>query len=191
MVSRLTYRFQPKAELEGDPTSLTDYEYLVFGGTDPENAIRSDLRRMLPFDVLGALRDAEKDLATWRRSPLRPLIERLTAALDEADRDAVETAVNAAQDAWTELDEVDAIVRTISGRLEAMVGPTHATACHPDRSRLCRGGFAPAGEKLEIRDRLCVPPKQSFEFPSTRRQPKDSLTGWIDPAYFPPQDISP
>lgn len=64
MVSRLTYRFQPKAGLEGDPTSLTDYEYLVFGGTDPENAIRSDLRRMLPFDVLGALRDVEKDLAT-------------------------------------------------------------------------------------------------------------------------------
>lgn len=162
MVSRLTYRFQPKAELEGDPTSLTDYEYLVFGGTDPENAIRSDLRRMLPFDVLGALRDAEKDLATWRRSPLRPLIEKLTAALDEADRDAVETAVNAAQDAWTELDEVDAIARTISGRLEAMVGPTHATACHPDRSRLCRGGFAPLARKAGNSGSIICSPQTIF-----------------------------
>jgi putative ATP-dependent endonuclease of OLD family len=114
MVSRLTYRFQPKAGLDGEPVSLADYEYLVFGGTDPDNRVRSGLRRMLPLDVLGALRDAEKDLTTWRRSPLRPLIEKLTAALDEADRDAVETAVNAAQNALTELDDVDAVARTIT-----------------------------------------------------------------------------
>jgi putative ATP-dependent endonuclease of OLD family len=37
MVSRLTYRFQPKAGLEGDPTSLADYEYVLFGGVDPNN----------------------------------------------------------------------------------------------------------------------------------------------------------
>ncbi|MBU8541884.1 ATP-dependent nuclease [Falsiroseomonas tokyonensis] len=128
MISRLTYRFQPKASLAGEPASLADYEYLVFGGTDPDNAIRSGLRRMLPLDVLGALRDAEKDLATWRRSPLRPMIERLTAALDDDDRDSVETAVNSAQEALTRLDEVDAVARTISDRLEAIVGPAHATS---------------------------------------------------------------
>lgn len=128
MVSRLTYRFQPKAGLDGDPASLADYEYLLFGGTDPDNAIRSGLRRMLPLDVLGALRDAEKDLATWRRSPLRPIIEKLTGTLDDADRNTVETAVNTAQEALTELDEVDAVARTISDRLEAMVGPAHATS---------------------------------------------------------------
>lgn len=127
MVSRLTYRFQPKAGLDGEPESLADYEYLVFGGTDPDNAIRAGLRRMLPLDVLGALRDAEKDLATWRRSPLRPMIEKLTSALDEDDRESVETAVNAAQEALTELDEVDAVARMVSSRLEAMVGPAHAT----------------------------------------------------------------
>ena len=43
---------------------------------DPDNMLRPSIRRMLPLDVLGALRDAERDLATWRRSPLRPLIER-------------------------------------------------------------------------------------------------------------------
>lgn len=128
MVSRLTYRFQPKADFDGEPASLADYEHLVFGGTDPDNAIRSGFRRMLPLDVLGALRDAEKDLATWRRSPLRPMIEKLTAALDDDDRDSVETAVNAAQEALTELDEIDAVARTISDRLEAMVGPAHATS---------------------------------------------------------------
>jgi putative ATP-dependent endonuclease of OLD family len=72
MVARLTYRFQPKANLGRDPESLADYEYIIFGGDDPEMSIGSSSRRMLPLDVQVALRDAEKDLASWRNSPLRP-----------------------------------------------------------------------------------------------------------------------
>jgi putative ATP-dependent endonuclease of the OLD family len=101
MVSRLTYRFQPKAGLEGEPKSTGDYEYNIFGGLDPDNAIRSGLRRMLPLDVLAALRDAEKDLATWRRSPLRLLIKNVTAALNQADREEIQNAVDTAQNALT------------------------------------------------------------------------------------------
>jgi putative ATP-dependent endonuclease of OLD family len=127
MVSRLTYRFQPKVGLEGEPRSIADYEYILFGGIDPDNAMRPGLRRMLPLDVLAALRDAEKDLATWRRSPLRPLIEGLAAGLTEADRDAIQEAVDTAQDALAERDEVQTVAQTISGRLEEMVGPAHAT----------------------------------------------------------------
>ena len=44
-------------------------------------------RRMLPIDVQGALRDAEKDLSSWRNSPLRPLIEELSASLDDETRE--------------------------------------------------------------------------------------------------------
>ena len=43
MVARLTYRFQPKANLEGDPESLADYEYIIFGGDDPEMSIGPSL----------------------------------------------------------------------------------------------------------------------------------------------------
>ena len=39
MVARLTYRFQPKANLGRDPESLADYEYIIFGGDDPEMSI--------------------------------------------------------------------------------------------------------------------------------------------------------
>jgi putative ATP-dependent endonuclease of OLD family len=134
MVSRLTYRFQPKAGLDGEPRSTADYEYIVFGGLDPDNAIRPGLRRMLPLDVLAALRDAEKDLATWRRSPLRPLIEGLAAGLDEADRAAIQEAVDTAQNTLAERDEVLAVAETISGRLEQMVGPAHATTISPCHS---------------------------------------------------------
>jgi putative ATP-dependent endonuclease of OLD family len=127
MVSRVTYRFQPKAGLEGEPTSISDYEYIIFGGNDPDHAIRSSFRRMLPLDVLDALRDAENDLATWRRSPLRPMIEKLTDQLGDADRRAIQNAVDAAQNTLSARPEVASLAQTITGRLEEIVGPAHAT----------------------------------------------------------------
>ena len=82
-VARLTYRFQPKSNLGRDPETLADYEYINFGGDDPEMAVPPYLRQMLPLDVQIALRDTEKALSSWRKSPLRPLIEQLATALDE------------------------------------------------------------------------------------------------------------
>ncbi len=49
MVARLTYRFQPKASLEEPPESLADYEYVVFGGDDPDRTLGTSFRRMLPL----------------------------------------------------------------------------------------------------------------------------------------------
>jgi putative ATP-dependent endonuclease of OLD family len=127
MVSRLTYRFQPKNGLNGTPTSLADYEYVIFGGLDTENIVRPSIRRMLPLDVMVALRDVEKDLATWRRSPLRPLIETMAGSLDEAAREEIQAQVNAAQAELAEHEEVAVAAQTISQRLIDMVGPQHAT----------------------------------------------------------------
>jgi len=128
MISRLTYRYQPTASLEGQPSSLADYEYVVFGGMYPDNPVASTLRRMLPLDLLPALRDAEKDLANWRRSPLRPLIEDLAGSLSVADRDAIQDAVDGAQTALSGRREVEAVAQTIGRRLAGMVGPKHATS---------------------------------------------------------------
>jgi putative ATP-dependent endonuclease of the OLD family len=127
MVSRLTYRYQPKADLDGPPSSMADYEFIVFGGLDPDNAVYGSFRRMLPLDVLGALRDAEHDLGNWRRSPLRPLIEKLAGELDDEDRDVMQGAVSAAEEVLEEREEVQAVAGTITDRLEAIVGPSHAT----------------------------------------------------------------
>lgn len=87
MVARLTYRFQPKQDLGRAPESLADYEYIIFGGNNPDLAVGPALRRMLPLEVQVALRDAEKDLMSWRNSPLRPLIEELAETLDEDARE--------------------------------------------------------------------------------------------------------
>lgn len=126
MVARLTYRFQPKANLGRDPESLADYEYVIFGGDDPDMAIGSTLRRMLPLDVQVALRDAEKDLSSWRNSPLRPLIEQLATSLDEDARDEIQQQVNEAQAELAGHVEVVATAQRISDRLIAIAGEQHA-----------------------------------------------------------------
>lgn len=126
MVARLTYRFQPKANLGRDPESLADYEYVIFGGDDPDMAIGSTLRRMLPLDVQVALRDAEKDLSSWRNSPLRPLIEQLATSLDEDARDEIQAQVNEAQAELAGHAEVVATAQRISDRLIAIAGEQHA-----------------------------------------------------------------
>ena len=126
MVARLTYRFQPKARLEGDPEGLADYEYVIFGGSDPDMAVGGVVRRMLPMDIQEALRDTEKDLANWRRSPLRPLIEELMTSVDDDAREAIQTAVNNAQAGVEALDEVGEVAERIGERLVALAGPQHA-----------------------------------------------------------------
>lgn len=126
MVARLTYRFQPKADLDRDPESLADYEYLIFGGVDPDMAVGASPRRMLPLEVQGALRDAEKDLASWRNSPLRPLIEELSASLDDGTRKEIQDQVNAAQTELAGHAEVLATAQRISDRLIAIAGAQHA-----------------------------------------------------------------
>ena len=126
MVARLTYRFQPKANLGREPETLVDYEYIIFGGDDPDMAVPPSLRRMLPLDVQIALRDTEKNLASWRNSPLRPLIEQLATSLDEDAREEIQEQVDAAQAELASHAEVVATAERISQRLIAIAGEQHA-----------------------------------------------------------------
>lgn len=126
MVARVTYHFRPKADLEGDPETLADYEHVIFGGRDPDMAVGPGLRRMLPLDVQGALRDAEKDLATWRRSPMRPLIEQLTVDLEDEAREKIQELANQVQAELSKHDRVLEAAKRIDQRLTEMVGEQHA-----------------------------------------------------------------
>lgn len=101
---------------------MKDYEYVIFGGNDPEMRIGGALRRMLPIDVQVALRDAEKDLASWRNSPLRPLIEDLAASLDDDAREEIQNQVDQAQRELAGHEEVVATAERISERLIAIAG---------------------------------------------------------------------
>jgi putative ATP-dependent endonuclease of OLD family len=126
MVARITYRFQPVPGLEGPPRSEADYEFIIFGGTRPDNLIGYDLRRWMPLDLFPALRDAESDLARWSRSPLRPLLDRAARTVDAAAIDTIAKEVHKTTSKIAALPELDAVVSEVNNQLTTMVGDKHA-----------------------------------------------------------------
>ena len=129
VVARLTYLYRPKAALDGAaPQTLADYEFLVFGGTNEDNVLTASRRRELPMDYLLALRDAEGDLLNWKRSPLRPIIEGLTASLDEETREELQQLVSNAQNNLAQRPEVSAAASKVYDRLVKMVGEEHSVS---------------------------------------------------------------
>lgn len=131
-VARLTYRFSPRPDVaiftDGELRVLTadrpltpqDYEFVVFGGMDETNDM-GRVRRDVALRVLHALRDAESDLQTWRRNPLRDLLEGLP--LDPRNLSATATAMASAV-AQLGLDpNVATLEGHLGSRLAAMTGP--------------------------------------------------------------------
>ena len=126
MVARITYRFQPIAGLKEAPRSEADYEFVIFGGDRPDNAVGYDLRRWIPLDLFPALRDAEADLARWSRSPLRPLLDRASKTLDADDLKKIAEDVHETTSKIAELPELAAVVDDVNNQLVSMVGSKHA-----------------------------------------------------------------
>src|SRR5437899_9115120 len=92
MVARVTYLFQ-RAPGATEPES---YEFSIYGGDRPENTIHGEIRRRVPFDFLPALREAEGDLANWRRSPLRFLLEQAMLGIEPEELNAISEKVTTA-----------------------------------------------------------------------------------------------
>ncbi len=125
MVARLTYVFQPLPTLAADPSRDADYEFHLFGGDRPENFFGYEVRSRIPLDVLQALRDAEGDLANWRRSPLKPLLDEAVAQIPSEELESLGQGVGEATAAIKEHPQVKALGEQIAGRLEEMVGSAH------------------------------------------------------------------
>jgi putative ATP-dependent endonuclease of OLD family len=125
MIARLTYVFQPRASVSGEILKEADYEFFIYGGDRPESRVGYEVRSAIPLDVLPALRDAEADLANWRRSPLRPLLDEVSATIAREKLDQIAEQVSTASKALAETDEIKALGVEISGQLAQMVGPTH------------------------------------------------------------------
>jgi putative ATP-dependent endonuclease of the OLD family len=119
---RLTFVFRPKPGLEGPPSADEDYEFVCYGGEDETKRFGHDLRRRITMDLLPALRDAEGDLAAWRRSPLRPLIKTAFAGIDVGELEAISDAIEAATERMTAFEEVRALEERIAELFVQMSG---------------------------------------------------------------------
>lgn len=120
---RLTYEFRPIPGLDGLPQSDDDYEFICYGGEAETKRFGHDLRRRIAMDLLPALRDAEGDLATWRRSPLRPLLERAFASVASGDLAVVRDAVQAATGRLAEFPSVRGLEHGLQQLFASMSGP--------------------------------------------------------------------
>ena len=126
MVSRLTYEFGAFNAVEGSTATQADYAFVLYGGDRPENELGWDLRRRIPMDLLPALRDAEGDLANWRRSPLRPLLDDAASRIDRAALVKLAEDNTATTNTLTDTPEITVLADQIADRLEEMVGENNA-----------------------------------------------------------------
>lgn len=120
--ARLVFEFRPRAGLGRAPQSEEDFEFVCYGGEDEAKRFGHELRRRITMDVLPALRDVEGDLAVWRRSPLRPLIEKAFSTVNAHDVQGIAVAVQTATAKLAEFGEVQSLEARIGELFVQMSG---------------------------------------------------------------------
>ncbi len=124
-VARLSYVFRKKEDVDGSPRSSEDCEFIVFGGGQEYRTIPGRVRRRISIDMLDALRDAEAQLASWRNSPLRPLLEDAFASLSRTDLDRVATELQAATETMERFPSVKGLEDSLRGGILDLAGTAH------------------------------------------------------------------
>lgn len=122
MIARLTYVFQPLPTLPREPKSDADYEFFMYGGDRRDNRAGYEVRRRVPLDVLHALRDAERDLASWTRSPLRPLLDEATKDVDQEELKTIADRVKTTTEAVLDLPKAKSSAEAAGAIAEAKSG---------------------------------------------------------------------
>lgn len=122
-VARLVYEFRPKQRLEGTPPeSVEDYEFELSGGMKDAH-VDYDVRNYIQFTILPALRDAESELANWRRSPLRRLLEQLSIPAKRLAR--ITKSLDEVSHKLLNVPEMGSLAADIQLRTNEMVGGLH------------------------------------------------------------------
>jgi putative ATP-dependent endonuclease of OLD family len=141
--ARVVYRFAPRDSAEST-SGRPAYDWKILGGPEEaEEEVRGDLRRFLRVTVLSALRNVEGDIAYWRRSPLRPLLEAAAAEIDDDALNAVAQSVTAANSEVLDLEPIKKLTEAITARTTELVGeerasPTSFGVAPSDPQRLLR-----------------------------------------------------
>lgn len=119
---RLTYQLRAQPGLDHAPATDDDFSFVCFGGEDEAKRFGHDLRRRITMDLLPALRDAEGDLAAWRRSPLRPLVEDAFIGIDKDALKEIGDKIAEASAAAIDFDEVKTLEANIAELFLGMAG---------------------------------------------------------------------
>lgn len=130
LTARLTYEFRPRSKIQGGIAASTesDYEFVIYGGSDEAHQVGSQVRRWLSLTVLPAMRDAEEQLQAHRRTLLRPLIDRVRPLLQAEAMEEARTLLDDASGKLLAQAPVMKLQGSINDRLVDMVGRHQAVA---------------------------------------------------------------
>lgn len=124
-VARLSYVYRKKSEVSGAPQSGEDCEFIVYGGGDESRTVPSRVRRRIALDMLDALRDAEGQLASWRNSPLRPLLEDSMASVSRTELEDVAADLETATMKMESFPSVKALEDSLRSGILNLAGNAH------------------------------------------------------------------
>lgn len=123
-VARLSYVLKPRDGVT-DITSEADYDFQIYGGDDENRSVNPQVRKRISLDVLPALRDAESDLAVWRRSPLRPLLEDAISRVDIEEIDELSLSINEATSKLVKLTAIQSLEGSLRKQMKELAGERH------------------------------------------------------------------
>jgi putative ATP-dependent endonuclease of OLD family len=125
ITARLVYQFRPKENIgERKPEGIEDYEFVVYGGLK-DAPFGYQLRNYIGFIVLPALRDAEGELANWRRSPLRRLIDGLSLPTKKMKR--ISESLQSVTREMLKIPAIGELANSIKRQTKDMAGDLHGT----------------------------------------------------------------
>jgi putative ATP-dependent endonuclease of OLD family len=126
LTALLTYQFRPRRGIEAKEPTESEYEYVLFGGNDEKYRVAGEVRKWLAMLVLPALRDAESDMQSWKKSPLRPLIDRAKTLIDPDKLSKVRDLLDEATSNLVKEPAIKSLTKEINKSLGGMVGPIHS-----------------------------------------------------------------
>ncbi len=126
IVAQINYEFYPGDRWNSQKPALQNYDFEIWGGANRENQIKYSLRKMVPMELLPALRDTEADLDRWAKSPLKPLIEEASEGVNPKELARVAEEVFDATNQVADLPQLKALTDRINKRFLDTAGKLQA-----------------------------------------------------------------
>ena len=126
-IAQVSFLYQPSNIEDTDEAIGPDYyETIIFGGNDKNNKSSArEFRKHVRLQIVPAVRDIERDLRIWQRSPLRKLTEAMNLSTNPDFREVAKRVVIAT----TQLQAIDPVKRLqddVRERLVEMVEGAYA-----------------------------------------------------------------
>ena len=128
--ARITFVFRCKAKAKkeykkGAPIPIDEYESVIFGGeTESREPFEFDQLNKISLELLGALRDAERDLEPSARGRVAHLLRNFEASAQ--DKQDVTTMIEGLTEQLSKAGQVSEAQKAVNARLKSLVGETSA-----------------------------------------------------------------